>query len=106
MKRTRNYNFKWWHGMLGLVGLSMVLGAARGARAASQPAEPMDEAHYDYRGTNIVVEPSLEQPGYVASIFSMSGTRLQWSVLGTLESAKRWAERWVDQYIDSLGGTP
>ena len=36
MKRRNKYDFKWWHGVLGLIGASMVLGTVR-AVAANTP---------------------------------------------------------------------
>lgn len=106
MKRTRNkYDFKWWHGVLGLLGLSMVITAVRGRSAAALEPDP-DRSNYPYRGTTIVVEPSRNQPGYVVEVFAISGERLQWSVRGTVLSAQQWAEAWVDRYIDDLGGSP
>jgi hypothetical protein len=88
MKTRNKYDFKWWHGVLGLIGLSMVLGTVQAlARADRQP--PMLGTTYEVR-----VRPSGF--GFAWDIVDSAGNVVETGVAMTESEARGLAQEWID----------
>jgi hypothetical protein len=95
IKRKRNrYQFKWWHGVLGLVGLSMVLGTVQ-ALAADGGGGP---ARGSYRNYFVEIRPS--GVGYHWSVVDQNGEQLSSGAEPTSGAAYSAAQRYIDWYVD------
>ena len=86
--RTRNkYDFKWWHGVLGLIGLSMVLGTVQ---ALARPdRQPMLGG-----GFEIHVRPS--GAGYAWEVRDAAGNVYERGVAMLETEAHDLAQEWID----------
>lgn len=94
--RRNKYAFKWWHGVMGLVGLSMVLGTIRAVSAKGPMELPPGGA--SYRNHVIVLR---EGDGGVAwSVLDPSGAELENGFSLNSSMAFTEAKRFVDSYIE------
>lgn len=93
MSRTRNaYKFKWWHGALGLVGLSMVLGTVQ---AVAADRGPSSSRRGTYLGYEIEIYPGNVGWGWDA--YDPRGNLVQSGSSLTSSSAWSEAQRYVDR---------
>jgi hypothetical protein len=95
------YRFKWWHGVLGLMGLGMVAGTVKAIAA------PAGQSVSNYRGLQVVIAET--GAGYYWSAQQVSGGSTIEIALGgptwTRESAVMHAHDAIDSFI-AEGGNP
>lgn len=94
------YRFKWWHGLLGLVGLGMVAGTVKAIAA------PKGQSVSQYRGFQIVIVEEQRSQSFPSRFFwSVQETKgnstieLALGERGTREAAVLAAHDAVDRYI-------
>lgn len=81
--RRNKYEFKWWHGVLGLIGLSMVLGTARSMRAP-QPTSTWTTRVYPF--------------GYSGYPWEVDGPVPATGIKSTEQEAIDAAQAWIESH--------
>jgi hypothetical protein len=100
MSRTRNaYKFKWWHGVIGLVGLSMVLGTVQ---AVAADRGPSSTRRGTYRGYEIEIYPG--NVGWGWDVFDSAGNHVGGASALTSSSAWTAGQRFIDQQLSGAIG--
>lgn len=114
MARRRNYTFKWWHGVLGLLGLSVVAGTVKAVAGENRRRE---EGPYTFveRGLTVEIAPQYGNSWttnwkYTVSAPALGGLVLQSGFASTSHEAERVAREFVaslddDQVPEVAGDT-
>jgi hypothetical protein len=96
VKRRNKYDFKWWHGLMGLVGLSMVLGTIRAVSTGGTMSLPPGGASY----RNHVIVLREGEGGVAWTVLDPNGAELETGFSLTSSMAFTEAKRFVDSYIE------
>lgn len=102
-KRRNKYAFRWWHGLLGLIGLSMVLGTVQAVAAGRQGNGSTRTG--TYRNYTIEVGPSTSSAGWWWVVRDAFGQQVEVGDAVTSGAAWSAAQRYIDWFlnIDAAG---
>lgn len=95
-RRNKKYQFKWWHGALGLVGLSMVLGTVRAVAADRRNGPPTASGSY----RNYIIELQGALGGWSWRVVDQFGEEVGRGDAETSAAAYSAAQNYVDWYVD------